>query len=406
MKYNPFKPNSIVHPGMFAGRLDEFKIVEKLFFQTKNGNSSSFIIYGERGIGKSSFLFYIDNVVRGLITPWMDESYGFLSISVSLEPNDDYEEVILKIAREMKREIGKNEKAITLLGSVWEFVTNWEVLGIKYNKEKEKIAANVMLEELCERIIAILKNTRKAYDGVYIFIDEADKPSRNPNLGSLTKNMTERIQKKGVNNFAFGIIGLPIVIEKIKESHESALRLFTSIPLKQLTPEESNLAIDRGLEDGNKKNKEVTSIDDDAKKYIATFSEGYPHFIQQYAYSAFEADKDDHIDTKDVIEGLLGESGALKQLGERYFDRMYFKDIYSKNYRKILGIIAKSTEEYITKQQIIRQCELSESIVTNALNAFYKKGMIIRKKGSKGSYRISTRSFAAWIITLENADRK
>jgi hypothetical protein len=51
IKVNPFKPNSPVPPGMFAGRLDEIKALENGLFQTQKGNSSNFLITGERGIG-------------------------------------------------------------------------------------------------------------------------------------------------------------------------------------------------------------------------------------------------------------------------------------------------------------------------------------------------------------------
>ncbi len=138
MKYNPFKPGSIIHPGMFAGRFTELQEIEKLLFQTKNGNSSSFLIHGERGIGKSSLLFYINAVARGEISPNDGENFNFLVISVSLEPHDTYKDIIYKIAREYERELKKNEKIKATLKEVWEFITNWEVMGVKYQKIKEE----------------------------------------------------------------------------------------------------------------------------------------------------------------------------------------------------------------------------------------------------------------------------
>lgn len=77
MKYNPFKSGSIVHPGMFAGRIDELKSIDNYFFQTKNGNGSSFIIHGERGIGKSSLLFLTELIARGEIISISDNKYSF-----------------------------------------------------------------------------------------------------------------------------------------------------------------------------------------------------------------------------------------------------------------------------------------------------------------------------------------
>lgn len=406
MKYNPFKPGSIVHPGMFAGRLTEIREIEKLLFQTKNGNSSSFLIHGERGIGKSSLLFYINAVARGEISPDDGTNFNFMVISVSLEPHDTYKDVIYKIAREYDRELKKNEKIKATLKEVWEFITNWEVMGVKYQKVKEELDAEVMLEELTEKTISILEKTNNTLDGIYIFIDEADKPSLNPNLGVLSKYMTERIHKKGIQNFGIGIIGISSVIEKIKESHESALRIFSYYNLTPLNPLERKIVIELGLDTAKEKNGKETAIDEDAKNLIARWSEGYPHFLQQYAYSTFEVDTDDKITKEDVFRGLIMENGALHQLGVRYFDNMYFKEIYSEDYRKILQVMAAHDDEYISKKTIVAQTGLKEYTVQNAITACAKKGILSLKPGRRGMYKLISNSFRVWILTYANAMSK
>jgi Cdc6-like AAA superfamily ATPase len=55
-KYNPFRPDKIVPPGMFCGRMDELRFLDHCLLQTKNGNPQHFLVEGERGIGKSSLL--------------------------------------------------------------------------------------------------------------------------------------------------------------------------------------------------------------------------------------------------------------------------------------------------------------------------------------------------------------
>lgn len=406
MKYNPFKPGSVVHPGMFAGRLTEINEIEKLLFQTKNGNSSSFLIHGERGIGKSSLLFYIDAVARGQISPNDGANFNFMVISVSLEPHDTYKDIIYKIAREYERELKKNEKIKTALNDVWEFITNWEVMGVKYQKIKEELDAEIMLEELTEKIISVLEKTNNTLDGIYIFIDEADKPSSNPNLGVLSKYTTERIHKKGIQNFGIGIIGISSAIEKIKESHESALRIFSYYNLEPLMPLEREIVIELGLEQAKEKNGEETAIDEDAKNIIARFSEGYPHFLQQYAYSAFEVDTDNKITKEDVMKGLVMENGALHQLGVRYFDNMYFKEIYSEDYRKILQVMAAHDDVYISKKTIVAQTGLKDYTVQNAITACAKKGILTLKPGRRGMYKLISNSFKVWILTYANAFNK
>ena len=65
MKFNPFVPNGIAYPGMFTGRVNEIETIEHSLFQTKNENPQHILISGERGIGKSSLLFFADLIARG-----------------------------------------------------------------------------------------------------------------------------------------------------------------------------------------------------------------------------------------------------------------------------------------------------------------------------------------------------
>jgi len=52
---NPFNPNSVVRPQLFAGRASQvFQVVKKMS-QVRDKMPSSFIISGERGIGKTAF---------------------------------------------------------------------------------------------------------------------------------------------------------------------------------------------------------------------------------------------------------------------------------------------------------------------------------------------------------------
>jgi predicted ATPase len=131
MRYNPFKPGSIIHPGMFAGRLDELRVLETALFQTKNGNAEHFLIHGERGIGKSSLLMILNYYATGQISTIENNKYNFLTLGVEIEPNDTYEELIRKVARELQRQLDKNQALKKRLKDVWKFITNWEVLGVK-----------------------------------------------------------------------------------------------------------------------------------------------------------------------------------------------------------------------------------------------------------------------------------
>lgn len=403
-KYNPFKPGSIIHPGMFAGRFDELKTLEKALFQTKNGNPHHFLIHGERGIGKSSLLMILNLLAtENRPTPDLGEEFNFLTVEVELEPHDTYKDLLAKIARQLQRELDKDEAIKKKLKDFWSFLTNWEVLGVKYNRET--VPTEAFLEELCDKFSVIAKNLTGTKSGVYLFIDEADKADASAGLGEFVKVFTERLSKNGAGNVALGVIGISNVIEKMKASHESSVRILTPIHLKQLTEDDRNIVVERGLKEANQKNKVATSITPSALEMISNFSEGYPYFIQQYAFSAFDHDTDNEIDQNDVAQALTKENGALQLLGQRYFENMYTDEIRSDDYRKVLQVLATHMPKEVSRKQIIEESKLKDHTVSNALTALKKKGSIVAISGTDGKFRLPSMSFGAWILAFKAASK-
>ena len=395
-KYNPFKPGSIIHAGMFAGRLDEIKLLEKALLQTKRGNPSHFLIHGERGIGKSSLLLLISEMaVSNTPSVILEEKFHFLTVNIELEPADEYRDLIRKVARELQRVLAANDEIKHKLMGVWEFITNWEVLGVKYKRESTPIEA--MLEELSEKFICVAKGLGEEWSGIYLFIDEADKPVSGAGLGEFVKVFSERLTKRGVSNVGLGVIGISDVISKMRDSHASSVRIFTPIPLRPLIPIDRRRVVTSGLEEANRKNEIQTKATDEALDMISVYSEGYPYFIQQYAFSVFDHDTDDLIDKDDVVEALTKENGALQLLGQRYFENMYTDEIRSDDYRKVLQVIAKRMPESSTRRQILEESGLRPHTVNNALTALKKRGTLVPESGVDGVFRLPSQSFAAWI---------
>lgn len=410
VKFNPFKPGSIVHPGMFVGRLEELKTLEKALFQTINGNPAHFLIHGERGIGKSSLLLLLTSIAKGATESIvLQQKFDFLTVSVELEPNDDYADLISKIARQLQRELDKSEVLKTKLKGLWDFITKWEVMGVKYKRETTPVEA--MLEEIADKFSAIGDALEKTNSGVYIFIDEADKPINGAGLGEFVKVFSERLTKNGTTNVALGVIGISNVIDKMRESHASSVRIFTPVPLNPLSHTDSKKVVLRGITEADSKNQVKTAISPEALKMIADLSEGYPYFIQQYAFSAFDHDTNNAINDSDVKEALIKEGGALQLLGQRYFENIYTDDIRSDDYRKVLQVIARHMPEETTRKQIISESGLKDQTVDNALGALKKRGSVVPVSGKVGLFKLPSMSFAAWIEafkigTVDTAEQK
>jgi hypothetical protein len=194
-----------------------------------------------------------------------------------------------------------------------------------------------------------------AVEGVLLLIDEADRPASEANLGQLCKLLSERLAKRGCEKVCIGLSGLPALLGKLKASHESSLRIFTVLTLEPLEPGESLHVIEKGLEEASKNSGVNIDIDDSAKSMIANLSEGYPHFLQEFAHSAFATDTDNNITVSDVMEGTFGEHGALQQLGKKYFADLYIDQIGSEDYRRVLIAMADRMDAWTGRQEIIEK---------------------------------------------------
>ncbi|MGI9558378.1 MAG: AAA family ATPase [Thermodesulfobacteriota bacterium] len=405
-KINPFRPNSPINPGMFVGRLSEIRKLESSLLQTKSENPEHFMITGERGIGKTSLLMYLKYVAEGSIKI-EGSALSFLVVETDISHTTTQSNLVHKILAGLNKQLGKSEPARHFLEEAWGFFKRVKVLdsGIKDEKEKDE---EVLVEEFAYSLAGIVERAcnedkdkifGNQFDGVLILIDEADNASAELSIGSFCKLLAERLQKQGCNKVLFGLAGLTDLRQVLLQSHESSLRIFQDIELTRLSPEEVSRVIDICINKSNDNNTEHTKIKDDAKNELVKFSEGYPHFIQQFGHSAFVVDQDWEIDIGDVRNSFLG---ALEQIGNRYYTNDFYNKIKQESYRQVLRIMAESLDAWVSRQSIKEKFKGKETVMNNAINALRARHIIISKQGEQGVYRLQYKGFALWIRLCAN----
>ncbi len=123
--------------------------------QAENENPWHFLIHGERGIGKSSLMLLFQYLARGEITGIQSaEKYNFLTLPIEIDPVTTYESLVYKIGREAAREARKHEMVKSAAMGVWEFLSRWEVLGVKYDRDRNE--PSEVIEDLCGMLASIL----------------------------------------------------------------------------------------------------------------------------------------------------------------------------------------------------------------------------------------------------------
>lgn len=234
-------------------------------------------------------------------------------------------------------------------------------------------------------------------DGIIFILDEADNACGELRIGYFFKVVTELLQQHGCYKVMFLVVGLPEISDKLLSSHESSMRIFNQIKIKELNPSDRMRVVDMGLEEANRNADYKITITEEAKDQISVLSEGYPHFIQQFAFSAFERNDDGEISSEDVLSGAFSKGGAIDSIGTRYYAADYHSKIQSDEYREVLHIMAENMNAWIKKSEIRDNFLGSQQTLTDALAALTRRSIILKNASVRGEYRLQHKGFAVWI---------
>ena len=414
-RINPFQPNSPVAPGMFAGRITHLNSLEGALRQTRGDRPKHFMLTGERGIGKTSLLQYFKLMAQGVVQV-TNNPMNFLIVELDIDANTTDLGLIRRVNVAISRALKGGEPARSFITNAWEFLQRVQALGMTI-RPGEGVDPEILHDEFahslaqtCERIsgsdAASVFESR--YDGIVILIDEADNAPSELRLGAFLKLLIERVERHGCQRLMVGLAGMPRLRDVLRESHASSLRLFDELPVGTLSSEEVSRVIDRALTVANESNEEQTAIDATARQALIDYAEGYPHFIQQFGYSAFESDTDLIIDVQDVERGAVGQQGAMEKIGDRYYRDDFYNKIQKSSYRQVLRIMAENGNRWVSKSDIRTKFKGRPTTLDNAIHALRDRNIILTKEGERGVYRLQHQGFAFWIklYTTEPHERQ
>jgi hypothetical protein len=398
---NPFRPNLPVHPAMFVGRVAEVNRLEGYLRQTKAGNPVNFMITGERGIGKSSLLNYIKARAEGDLAVEGQDVENFLVIGTDVDRNTTALGLVEKINLSLNRSLARSENAKKYLREVWGFIQRLEVAGVRINSEEQPQEVEKALEEFAYSLTDTVKRVCEdgnafdaKYDGVLLLIDEADNATLP--LGAFLKTLSERLARGGCDRLMFGLGGLPSLRDVLVASHPSSVRLFEGLFLQALETDEIVEIIEISLKRAQEDNEAEYNVTDGAIDLLVELSGGIPHFIQQFGYSAFDADKDRSIDEADVLSGATDEYGAIDQVGNRYFEDPF--NALDLQGRTVLGVVAAANGDWVAPTQISRSVGGEQAAVDTAIQRLVERqDLELGYPDGTLHYRLRNRAFSMWV---------
>jgi Cdc6-like AAA superfamily ATPase len=372
---------------LFFGRQKE---VQKIIEQINTPGQHS-ILYGERGVGKSSLAnisteLLISKLITGkLYTKRCDSQDNFLSILA--EPLSDFGvEINLDTISNAHKQGGKAGIKIPIAEA-----------GVSSERITTK---TYMTQSLTPSTVSAILQDKHGL----LYIDEIDRIKEIEDKYAIAE-LIKLLSDNG-SNFKILVVGVAETAEELTGGHPSVQRCLKEKPLRGLTNDELKQIVTGGA------NKIGIKFDDPVVTLISKLSSGYAHFTHLLALKCAEEAIAKSI--KVVDRACL--SGAIKlavedaegSLKRAYFEasRSYGTDMY----KTVLISAAKLNKIEFTADQLRQNVEKTsgQSITQGALNNYLKRlvaddGSCILKRMAKGVYKFCDPRMPSYI-KISNAE--
>lgn len=376
MKNNPFRKRTGILPSYFTGRENELNELKKIYNSTKMGVPGHLILYGPKGIGKTSLLLKFQEKITNL-----DDVYSVRIPLIEGNFEDIYSLIIEKCSDTLDINIGHFWEKISSLGINIPFIG-----GVSVSREIPKTSPAVAFE----KILNVIYDELGADNPVLILLfDDLQRIMSNDEtmkILSILQNALAELNLKG-KNIMFVATGSEDIFNKIQDKLDSAVRIFEPYLIGPLSYGEVCDAINIPAEE------QSVSFEEDVLKEIYDLSNGIPYYMQILAYSCFEENNDD--DKVTMVEFEKASVYALNILAQREFKSLFSKSTTEE--RKILCLMAESDETILSYSYIKENANLNSepsALLKNLVN----KNMII--KPSRGKYKLKNNLFKLYLQNL------
>ena len=376
MKNNPFRKRTGILPSYFTGRENELNELEKIYNSTKMGVPGHLILYGPKGIGKTSLLLKFQEKITNL-----DDVYSVRIPLIEGNFEDIYSLIIEKCSDTLDINIGHFWEKISSLGINIPFIG-----GVSVSREIPKTSPAVAFEKILNVIYDELGTDNPVLILLFDDLQRIMSNDETMKILSILQNALVELNLKG-KNIMFVATGSEDIFNKIQDKLDSAVRIFEPYLIGPLSYGEVCDAINIPAEE------QSVFFEEDVLKEIYELSNGIPYYMQILAYSCFEENNDD--DKVTMVEFEKASVYALNILAQREFKSLFSKSTTEE--RKILCLMAESEETILSYSYIKENANLNSepsALLKNLVN----KSMII--KPSRGKYKLKNNLFKLYLQNL------
>jgi hypothetical protein len=361
---NPFNPGAGVSPPELAGRSEVLETADTALARTKRGkHAKSLMILGLRGVGKTVLLNQIKDraIALGYLAE-MQEAHDGAELKQLLIPV--LRRLLLRLDR-VQNTVETVKKGIRILRG---FIGNITIAAggaevtLGGDSEAGYADSGNLEDDLRDILIATAEAARDAGQPVAIFIDELQYLSKDE-LGALIRAI-HAINQAALPLILFGA-GLPQLAGQAGDAKSYAERLFEFPRLGALLEVDAWKALRDPVED------EGARISDEALREIYEKTHGYPYFLQEWGYTAWNIAKDKIITEQDA-QAATEES--IRKLDESFF-RVRF-DRTTPAERDYMRCLAELGEGPQRSADVAKKLGRNATSLGPVRDSLIKKGMI------------------------------
>ncbi len=361
---NPFNPGAGVSPPELAGRSDVLAQAATALERTKRGrHAKSLMILGLRGVGKTVLLNEIRKEAEGR---------GYLVEQIEARDGEDLRQLLIHALRRVLLQLDRPGQTIeavkrglrvlrSFIGKVTVSAGGVDVtLGV--DPEPGHADSGDFESDVKDVLVATARAAKEAKRPVALLIDELQYVSR-PELAALIRGM-HSVNQDGLPLLLCGA-GLPQLAGQAGDAKSYAERLFDFPRLDRLEKADACKAIRDPVED------EGAEIADGALDEIYMQTRGYPYFLQEWGYNAWNVAPGDTITVKDATDAT---AQSIRKLDESFF-RVRF-DRLTPLEREYMRYLAELGEGPQRSSDVAKVMNRSGRSLGPTRDSLIKKGMI------------------------------